>query len=159
MKLSDFNNKYRMGDSLLVKVENLPKIKQVILFIVLRLAEQDNYDERTMPEFKNVKFVFSNVDKLVYEERKLYFETIYEAVMLEDDSVDFHCATEYCEDFDVIIKAKDVAVEDLPEDFLTIKTIRLSKTKFAEYLRKVMSANALLCRATTRAQRITTPGN
>ena len=50
-----------MGDSLLVKVENLPKIKQVILFIVLRLAEQDNYDERTMPEFKNVKFVFSNV--------------------------------------------------------------------------------------------------
>ena len=61
MKLSDFNNKYRMGDSLLVKVENLPKIKQVILFIVLRLAEQDNYDERTMSEFKNVKFVFSNV--------------------------------------------------------------------------------------------------
>ena len=117
MKLSDFNNKYRMGDSLLVKVENLPKIKQVILFIVLRLAEQDNYDERTMTEFKNVKFVFSNVDKLVYEERKLYFETIYEAVMLEDDSVDFHCATEYCEDFDVIIKAKDVAVEDLPEDY------------------------------------------
>ena len=61
MKLSDFNNKYRMGDSLLVKVENLPKIKQVILFIVLRFAEQDNYDERTMSEFKNVKFVFSNV--------------------------------------------------------------------------------------------------
>ena len=50
-----------MGDSLLVKVENLPKIKQVILFIVLRLDEQDNYDERTMSEFKNVKFVFSNV--------------------------------------------------------------------------------------------------
>lgn len=54
--------------------------------------------------------------------------------MLEDDSVDFHCATEYCEDFDVIIKAKDVAVEDLPEDYLTIKTIRLSKTfKIADY--------------------------
>ena len=52
---------------------------------------------------------FLNVDKLVYEERKLYFETIYEAVMLEDDSVDFHCATEYCEDFDVIIKAKDLS--------------------------------------------------
>ena len=117
MKIKDFVNNYQLHDSSLVKVDYDQSSQKVTLIIDLCFYEQSDYVAGE-PETGPVKVTFNKVSIFQWEDKEIYFETIFEHKLLKDGSVSFLLIKE--DDgagYELVVKAEDVSVEKLSDNY------------------------------------------